>query len=760
MSFERNAAGISSRRSGVGSLGNGTKKFSEGGISGGIRDDGQYLENLINRGGKLYSAMSPVALGNRAKKNYSLENLLYSFGPNSTDGTDVFVCEGGTSQSGTYSGTVLVGKTFSFVSSENDPMLDRVYFQVALSAGTYLLHVDLGADSSGKSVDIGVCDGDTSLSDSIVTAGLSDGEYFADAAFTVSSTKTYRICFTAVYGTESTYSLFVKKLYLFDSGAAIGAGCETETLSSASFSGRYNTVTAWKQIGSGKVSARFSDGGICRFAVGAGVFARDGDEISAINENALMYGAGAFYRYCGGLYLTDGDRILSVGDDGTALQTPYIPVYAKNCSQDGTSFTAGEPLNIYSHYVKVEFAVSSELTRIIPPELFCSGTCTVYRSGTVEMSSSLYSFAVADGVGTLTLNTQTGATLTAVVGLSSEKSDGRISFGGFSSAREAFGTDKAITVKTGSDGLRTVISADGDEVLLMKQYGVAYVGDDYVRLNTGGTISALTPYDGGYFAFATDFVKRVTVGEDGSLSLIPFFGDIGCDAPKSVVKCADKTVFGNSGGGIYYIDRYGISERDVCRRVSLCVSGVLAGISKADIAASEGVFSDEKYYLFAGDTALVWDIYAKAPSSGGSESDEKKLVWYALKTDGMRGIIDAWGGKIYYLGNGGVKCFSLGKAGATCPDSIFSSAVYYPESATEEKLLCGVSVTATLTDAATLCIYCDGEKLPDEYTLSPSEENRLYKIRLPMRKFRGISASISGKKLALISFAFEYYNKI
>jgi hypothetical protein len=572
---------------------------------------------------------------------------------------------------------------------------------------------------------------------------------------------TYDIGFAAVYGDASTYSLDISKLYLFNREAAIAAGCDETTLSSASFADRYKTVTAWKQIGSGNVTSHFSDGDKSLFTVGSDIFGKDGDDgLYVVAENAIADSAGSFYRYGGKLYLTDGQRIISVGEKSVTVPIPYIPVYARSCSQDGATFTAGEPLNIFCHYAKVEFDDSSELTRIIPAELFCGGTCTVYRSGTVLMSPSTYTFTVADGVGTLTLAVQTNATLPVCVSLSSSSSEGKLSYGGFAPARLAFCSSKTpLTVGTSSDGIRTAIAAgSGGLLYLMKQYGEAYVGDDFTAEYVGGEITALTPYDGGFFVLLSDSVKKLA-GADGAMTISDFRGDAGCDAPKSVTQCGDMTVFAGLGG-IYYICRYGITDRDESRRASLCASSALSEVGASDIIASEGIFTGEKYYLFAGDTALVWDVYAKAPQSKGSESDEKKLVWYALSLEGMRGVLGTSGGKVYYLADDGVRYFSFGDADGICPSCEFHSAVYYPEDVLTEKLLCKIEVCATLEDSATLSVYCDGIRLPDEYTLHASGENSVYKIGLPPRKFRGIAFGISGTKFKLIGLKAEYYTEV
>lgn len=110
------------------------------------------------------------------------------------------------------------------------------------------------------------------------------------------------------------------------------------------------------------------------------------------------------------------------------------------------------------------------------------------------------------------------------------------------------------------------------------------------------------------------------------------------------------------------MDKDGETSLDVCRRVSAAVSDEFSAMMLSG-KETTAVCSDGKYFLFAGEEALVWDEYEKRPASVLSAPDERKLVWYKVSLEGFGGIVGSGGGKIYYTSGGEIKSFHF------CPET-------------------------------------------------------------------------------------------
>lgn len=755
MSFERDKYGISKLRTELKSVTDGKKAFFIDGFESGNCAKGRTLKNTVYSGGKICTAGKPVTVCEKAESIARAENIIYDIGPGSTLGINNFYCRGRGQMSDTYSDDgKLTVKTITFDKSNDDGTQsddeDCVCFLQTLSAKKYLFRVVMETDASIAKMGVKLIkqNGVSSYS-SKTDIVVSGGKQYAAFSLNVSAEGKYYIGIAPVYeGSDNEvsgyYSADITKLYLYDVADAEENGVSESILISADFDGRYYSLSTVKNFSGGKVFARYEYGGSKYFATADGIFRTDGEKLCVLCSGRHAK-EGAFYTIGSGLYFADGDRVLKIYEYRSE-EADEEPTTYTGCSYDGTEYTEGES-NPLSLYADVVFNASTERTRKLPSAVnFQQGEYTVFESNGRVLSSSEYTASIYNGKLIIALVDENLEKLTVRVRLASAVTDRT------ADVRAAFygGT----LIDEGEDGAsKKLIGFYRDKVYLFSMTGAHRVDPEVQSVSAGDTITALISAGDSRFVFTEKSIKKVIISETGVLSVIPVKNGFGCDVAGSAVAFGDSVYFANTYGGIYFMDKDGETSLDVCRRVSAAVSDEFSAMMLSG-KETMAVCSDGKYFLFAGEEALVWDEYEKRPASVLSAPDERKLVWYKVSLEGFGGIVGSGGGEIYYTSGGEIKSFSFLPGNG---EGSFESEVLYPEGIFAEKKICGIRISARLGEKATLSFRLDGERQPDEYTLCPSAKAGVYTVALPERSFYGFSVEISGEDFELYGIGAEYY---
>lgn len=454
---------------------------------------------------------------------------------------------------------------------------------------------------------------------------------------------------------------------------------------------------------------------------------------------------GSFYECGDSLFVTDGETVLDV--TGVCReQTPTVPLVAVDCDSAGLNFTAGQAENLLTDEVDVRFSSSDGLSRTVPRTLSVEEVLSVKgRYG--ELAPSSYSVNILDGTATVTLAVATGDELTVRVRLSSSHLASR------TGAMRAIASSGVLY----RDGESHLIGRYSKKVYRFNILGGAYISADFETLGTGEEITALLPYEDGWFVFSAGSVKRLSTESD-NMRISSFQSDFGCDMPYSAVSDKDKIIFCNSVRGVYYIDRYDVTEKDVSRRVSAAVCDEIDSGAEGIYTACAAV-ADGKYHLLIGDKLLTLDLTKKRPSSSSqSEDEERRLVWNVTVGTGASALVGAGGGRLWMIGEDGVKYVTGGTDGATLHGKYVSPRLSADDFS--RKSLCELRVSASVSGTARIGIYCDGNPAPYEYTICGGGSECLYRMRLPARSFCGATVTIDGDSFVLRGFELRYYTDV
>lgn len=488
----------------------------------------------------------------------------------------------------------------------------------------------------------------------------------------------------------------------------------------------------------------FTNGGELYFIAGGKVCRISNHGLVTLLSDALSSG-GTFYKYGDSLLVTDAVSVLDV----TGIcreQTPTVPLVAVDCDSAGLTFTPAQEENLLTKEADVRFAVSDGFTRTVPRTLSVDEVISVKgRYGT--LSSSAYSVNVLDGVATVTLSEASDEELTVRVRLSATHLASRTG-----ALRALAGS--GVLYQVGGDLL---LGRYSKKLYRFKILGAAYISSDVTTLDTGEEITALLPYEDGWFVFSEGSVKRLSADAD-NMRLYPFQSDFGCDMPYSAVSDKDKIIFGNSVRGIFYIDRYDVTDKDVSRRVSAAVTDEITKTS-SNVRLACAAVADGKYHLLVGGKLLSLDLTKKHPSASPyGEDEERRLVWSITTVTGASALVGAGGGRLWMIGADGVK-FVTGAPGDTALRGKYVSPRLAPKDFSR-KALCELRVSASVSGTAKLGIYCDGEETPYEYTIYGTGSDCIYRMRLPARSFCGAVITAEGASFVLRGIELRYHTDV
>jgi hypothetical protein len=158
-----------------------------------------------------------------------------------------------------------------------------------------------------------------------------------------------------------------------------------------------------------------------------------------------------------------------------------------------------------------------------------------------------------------------------------------------------------------------------------------YVGRDDEK------ITALNKQDGylvifkEHEIFASDYTYSTDDQSNATIyfpitSVSPY---IGCDCPGSIQFVANRLTWLTSDGKVYTLySENSYSERNV-REISQHIENSLKKLSKSELQSAQSADYDNKYFIFIGKKAYIWD-YDRNPyyNYTSSEQAQKRLCWY------------------------------------------------------------------------------------------------------------------------------------
>lgn len=631
-----------------------------------------------------------------------------------------------------------------------------VFISATLAAGKYLFRLYLG---EGACPNLKIYESSDKICFNSKPSVLTDG---AGARYIQAEFETAKyIRAELTYekdGAQTETHTFVRAM-IVNTGAAEALGLPADDARTALFEGESTVCTAESAIPSAENDAQLFADGLYAFKKGSCFYTgRAGGEYFL--ESSALPGEGrcAIYRRGGGFAVfCENGMSLTTEDDAPCLGAVegeiYAPMHYTLYAPDGeTENKKEEELNMFSRYFRVKLLPGTGSVCALPRELCVDGGfCEAYDADGERLPEGTVSLAATDGGGgTLTVNgTQYG--VTAKLRLMAESAAGA----------EAQTCIELLLAPAGSEvfplsgGGHGVVLYGGEEEKLFaaaELTGAMYAPRASLLLaHNTERITSVLRYSDGFLVFSPHYIRKMTLaqGEDGGFSctLENFKYGIGCDIPGSAVCADDKIIYANSRAGVFYINRFGLTEKDMSRHVSANIetgeNGLLA-CPEAELAAAEAVFCGGKYFLRVGDFFYVWDIAHAVPSASTERSaEESKLRWYIYSGLPCGKLLGADEEHIYFLAEDSMLARLPHRTdAASSAESYFRSREYALDTFGAGTVI-KLSLSLCARSACTVRLYFDGEEGSSKYTLRPeAEQSTLCIVRPEARRCRRFAFSV------------------
>lgn len=527
------------------------------------------------------------------------------------------------------------------------------------------------------------------------------------------------------------------------------------------------------------VDYAFCDGDVTDEALADGVWLfRKGRTLYGMKEGVFhMVGLegmmeaerGAIFHAGDCFYVIDGTRILRVETSlAYAVLEQEPTLWYVGVSADGKTYTQNEKPNPFCRYLEYEVKASYGDVYTVPAHLSVDASfAEVYSMAGVKYGASSFTF---DGK-KITMSSYDEAGYR--IRLKLAETDADASKTSFSSLAE----DRALLAMAGDIAEMALPSyahvylfRDGTtdkRVMALLTEGFwdfsKLSRDKLMTHNYIERIGALVPYAEGYLVFSEGAVKKLSFTENTQtrqfhFETTPFKNDFGSDMPRSICVFDDKIIFANSRSGIYYINKFGISERDASRRISANIETSFFSHAGAEYAEAAAICAFGKYYLTVGDLTYIWDYSAGLPSNTQSIEDEYRMRWT---------FADAWapsryareiGKKLYFVERKTKKLRYL-EQNYSEDEKIFSAvetmACDFGEEG--EKRLTSIAVRYRAEGEVTLAVFYDDVAAPVTYRLPATERFSTVTVHPFARRFVCCATALSSDfAMAVEKFTFRY----
>ena len=427
-------------------------------------------------------------------------------------------------------------------------------------------------------------------------------------------------------------------------------------------------VTAFDgTVGAGEIVFSCYDDGIWLFRKGNTLYAVKDRTLSVVGTAGMLQSEkSAVYTADGIFCVVDGDSIYMIDRDLTvSTPEPYIPTCYTEVSADGTIKSESEKPNLFCRYIDIIFEAESSPTRKIPPDIAVDASYIRIWDLTngSELGDPDFNF---DGE-TIQFFGLYSRKFRVRLKLADSGASSQLSYASLEALREFVShPEKVILISLSSPRL-AYLSFGGENrkwITVLKMDGASdflYLSEDnIIRKEYPERIASIVEYSDGYLVFSAGAVKKLFVTEDENgapvFEIKSFKNDFGSDMPGSICGFDDKILFANSRGGVYYVNKFGISERDVSRHISRNIEQGENGFfshTEEEYAAACAACAFGRYMLTVGDMTYIWDYTAKLPSGTQSREDENKMVWTMCDAICPSVYLPELSKKLYYADKGG-----------------------------------------------------------------------------------------------------------
>lgn len=488
--------------------------------------------------------------------------------------------------------------------------------------------------------------------------------------------------------------------------------------------------------------AKYADG-VFLFRKGHTLYALKDGVFSVVGEKGMLSEEqGVIYDYQQRFHVIDGEVIFAV-DRALNIEVieQNIPVCFKDVSRNGAVYTEIAPMNPFCRYIDIMLSDEASNEQKFPLSFAVDNT---YARAWHADGKEVYPGYVMVREDRVIFDGDNAAGCRLRLRLLDAKDPSVYSFSQTADYRALLSRSTSAVV-TLAENKTMLLIANGTEIAgVLLTDGFAFHSADAVfRYDCLQTVTDVVAFDDGYLLFFEDAVKKLTVREDEnsiSFSVLPFKNDFGSDMSGSIVCVDDKIVFASAKGGVCCIDRYGISERAECKKISFNIEdgeyGFFSHAAKEyETASAFAAFG--QYYLTVGDVTYVWDYRAKFPTDAQTRADEREMVWHlndALLSQKYLAFLD---GKLYYTEKDTGKIRYVERKGGKVSCKMKTRDLDFGILGTKTLIECGVRYRAE--SAVRLSISCDENPYIDAYTFPASKMHSVRTVRTYGKRFGTLS---------------------
>ncbi|MBQ0126337.1 MAG: hypothetical protein KBS59_08475 [Clostridiales bacterium] len=581
---------------------------------------------------------------------------------------------------------------------------------------------------------------------------------------------------------EKLASSFERKTYAFDdfngkiSDKIVNMGKNKGMLSTLSLpQKRSENVISDELTGTGAIKAICREGEITVMRIGNSAYAMtQSNSLVLISANCFSGARTTIFYMDGDYYATDETRIMKITPE---LTTSYIsvstPLIYTNVPASGTVSTINETPNALSPYVKVRFKISSQTTKLtVPSSIEVESIESLnWASNNVSIAKTKYSLAKSGGVASINITQGVAADVVATIKLGYTSDDTKFSMNMVDDSMKAIlYSPISFTIAQNTSDFKSLTGTLGGDTKL-------YV----TKLNTFNKIdlgttevfdldmipNAMLPYADGYMLFADKRIMFIKVDFDGtnvSIEKNIIRRDFGCDMPRSAVAIDDKIFFGNSCGGIFYLNKFGYTEKDCSCQISAAIDEKLLSHGEDELAGAVAAVTGTRYIITVGEDTYMWHFSDELPSNVTEPAEKReKYSWSELDFIKASDYILTEGEMIYYIDVTDSDVYFFDALKYADDDDIVYSCFESNDmdfDSNAEKVITKINIAALPSDDLTVNVYYDGAPAKSTYTVSPLDFETVctYCVKPERHKCRNVKIKISGEKpFSLDSVSFEYF---
>ncbi len=461
--------------------------------------------------------------------------------------------------------------------------------------------------------------------------------------------------------------------------------------------------------------------------------------------------------------LFENGDVYTVSDDlthKTEKTSVYIPIiymlYADRTEKR-------EEFNFLTEYFRVHLNLVSGGTCELPTELNIDGDfAKVYTLLGVDLGSDAVGITVHEGGGATLANRTMHGNLIVTLRLKRSETAPSAIFDKIEKNKDllffSLGSDVFPSVSQGKTDLLLYGGKRAESLAFFCIDQNFFVAEkDMITFENSENITSVLRYSEDYLIFSPNFIRKMTVTEDEAadirfnIAVENFKYDVGCDIPKSAVCTDDKIIYANSKAGVFYLDRFGFSQRDMSRNVSANIEEGENGLFSLDekvLKNAQAVICGGKYYLFAGDVFYVWDFKYCVPSSSTEKlSESVKMRWTLGNAVSCKRIVGEDINEFYFVTERDeLANFSSREEPEGEAQNCFYRSAEQKLAPFGEAVIFKLSLSMSLQKSAVVRCYFDGAPSVAKHVLSPSDGNiNLYVIKPMRRKCRRFAFSVNSE---------------